>query len=186
VETVLQAAPGIKQAAVAVAAGSEEDKRLTGFILTEESYEKEKVLAYLYNTLPAYMIPGQLIQVAEIPLTASGKVNRKELARLEGAYTAGKVSTPPRNELEAALVDIWKGLLKTDPIGIYDNFFELGGHSLMAFRLVLAIEKKWKVTIPLKAIFQLPDIQSLAASVSVLLHLNRDVVIIDDEEEIKL
>jgi acyl transferase domain-containing protein/thioesterase domain-containing protein/acyl carrier protein len=75
---------------------------------------------------------------------------------IQNAYVA------PTNELEQAIVDVWREMLGIDQVGIYDNFFELGGHSLLAVRLFAQIEKTFGKNLPLVTLLQAPTIAQLA------------------------
>jgi amino acid adenylation domain-containing protein len=97
---------------------------------------------YLLRFLPGYMVPAHFVLIEKVPLTPSGKVDRKALPAPDRA--AAGVYVPPRNEREKVLVDIWSGILgvESSRIGIDDNFFHLGGHSLNAIGLAARIHKR--------------------------------------------
>lgn len=117
----------------------------------------------LSKKLPDYMIPAYFVQVAKIPLTVNGKVDRKALSQTEAASAADKY-TSPRNEVEKKIIEIWADILdvKKDIIGIDTNFFELGGHSLNATILVYRLHKEFNVKVPMAEIFRIPFIRELA------------------------
>ena len=82
------------------------------------------------------MVPAHYVQLAELPLTTNGKVDRKRLPAASGnAMLAATEYVAPRNQTEEKLAAIWQEILAKDRIGIRDNFFDLGGHSLSAIRL---------------------------------------------------
>nr|WGD73334.1 hypothetical protein P5668_19725 [Bacillus subtilis] len=76
------------------------------------------------------MVPAYFTEVTEIPLTPSGKVDRRKLFALEVKAVSGTAYTAPRNETEKAIAAIWQDVLNVKKAGIFDNFFETGGHSL--------------------------------------------------------
>ena len=119
---------------------------------------------YLSRTLPDYMIPDYFVRVDRLPLTASGKLNRKALPqpRLDDEAAADFVS--PRSETEKRLAAIWADLLEIDGsvIGIDANFFALGGHSLKATVMIVKIQQEFRVRVPLTQVFTLPTIRGLA------------------------
>ena len=117
--------------------------------------------SFLASRLPSYMVPAWFIQVDAFPLTANGKVNRKALPKPTAA-TYGATIIAPGNEMEAQLLEIWKGALEADGIGITDNFFESGGHSLKALVLVSRIQKAFHIEVTLKDIFNNPTVKALA------------------------
>ncbi|WP_188892898.1 AMP-binding enzyme, partial [Paenibacillus radicis (ex Gao et al. 2016)] len=96
---------------------------------------------HLLASLPDYMVPGQFIRVEAIPLTPSGKADRRALAEMEGLASMEKEYTGPRNEMEAALCVIWEQVLGIERIGIEDNFFEHGINSLMMIMIEVELEK---------------------------------------------
>jgi len=79
IETVLGQYPGISQAVVAVGEDGQGNKRLVGYVVVEQGMDKGGMEAYLQQRLPEYMIPRRWVEVEEIPLTGSGKVDRKRL-----------------------------------------------------------------------------------------------------------
>jgi acyl carrier protein len=188
VESVLRGAPGVGQAAVVMSSdsggGGSGHQRLIGYVVPGEGYSREAVLGYLRDRLPGYMVPGVWVELEALPLTASGKINKKKLAGFGNELLPRKEYVKPRNDIEQILADIWQALLGIEKVSIDDNFFELGGHSLMAFRLMLEIQKKLHIALPIKLIFQLPDINSLAASIQLL--VNNTSVQIEDAVEIKI
>ena len=128
----------------------------------------------LQQSLPDYMIPAELIAVAQLPLTNNGKVDRVFLSQLEDKGKGSKFNyVAPRNETEKALAGIWQQLLGLDTVSIHDNFFEIGGHSLLATRVKSAIRKEFEKDVTIKDIFMYPTIallceQLLLATASVV------------------
>jgi acyl carrier protein len=120
--------------------------------------------AFVQTQLPDYMVPATFMLLDSLPLTPSGKVNRRALPapdsarpRLENEYVA------PRTEVEEFLAATWSELLGIKQIGIYDNFFtELGGHSLLATQLVSRIRQRFKIEFALRHLFESPTILGLA------------------------
>ncbi len=118
--------------------------------------------SYLSKYLPAYMVPSAFVLLDELPLTSSGKVDRRALPAPEqtrteqdGAFVA------PRNELELQLTKMWEKVLGVQPVGVTDNFFDLGGHSLLALRLFAQIEKMFGKNLPLATLLQAPTVEEL-------------------------
>ena len=84
------------------------------------------------------MIPTAFVSVETWPLSPSGKLDRKALPVPDLARQNQAAYTPPRNEIERKLVQIWQKLLPVDRVGVHDDFFDLGGDSMRAMRVVLA------------------------------------------------
>ncbi|MCP5052297.1 MAG: AMP-binding protein, partial [bacterium] len=124
---------------------------------------------YLSEKLPAYMIPSSFILLDRVPLTPSGKIDRKALP--EPGITVEENITAPRNEIEKKLAALWADVLGRDDqdagqlelsIGIEDNFFTLGGHSLKAVILISRIHQSFNVKLPLEEMFRFPTIKGIA------------------------
>ncbi|MFE7332870.1 amino acid adenylation domain-containing protein, partial [Streptomyces sp. NPDC057565] len=117
--------------------------------------------AHLAERLPGYMVPSGLVALDALPVTPSGKLDRRALL-LPPAPAAGPSSVPARNTTEALLVPIWEQTLSRSPIGVLDDFFELGGHSLLAVQLVARIRQVFSLEVPVRLFFDLPTIAEVA------------------------
>lgn len=119
---------------------------------------------FLNQELPHYMVPSFIMQLDKMPLTSSGKVDRKKLPdpRLN---TRNSNFTPPGTDMEKKLISIWSNVLKLDPavISMDDDFFQLGGHSLKAALMVSEIRKVFNVKVPVGTIFDVPTAKALSA-----------------------
>ncbi|ARV58501.1 hypothetical protein BZZ01_07480 [Nostocales cyanobacterium HT-58-2] len=104
------------------------------------------------------------LQVQEIPLTDTGKIDCKRLA-VTGQQTITEY-VAPRTELEQQLTSIWQQVLNLPQVGIYDNFFELGGTSLLAVRLFSDIEQTFSIKLPLASLFPSGTVEALAKKIS--------------------
>ncbi|MDW9383084.1 AMP-binding enzyme, partial [Chryseobacterium sp. JV558] len=126
---VMSQHPLIKNCFVHASEGSSENKELILYYVSESSLSIRDLRSYLSERLPSYMIPGYYMQLAELPLTSNGKVDRKALPMPEDmGIDTGVEYVSPQTSTEKILVDIWQELLGIEPIGIHDNFFDLGGH----------------------------------------------------------
>ena len=113
------------------------------------------------------MLPSAVVVVDRLPVTASGKIDRRALAARE-AGTAQEIPASeyvaPRGELEQRIAEIWEELLGTR-VGVTDSFFERGGHSLLAMRSLTRISRLFQVEVPLRRFFERPTIEGLAAAI---------------------
>jgi surfactin family lipopeptide synthetase C/lichenysin synthetase C len=109
------------------------------------------------------MVPPVYVLLDRLPLTANGKVNRRLLPKGQGTIDGSGEKTPPRNEIESQLADLWSEVLSVQHIGIHDNFFTLGGHSLKAMALCAQILKTFETEVPVGVLFEFPTIAGLAA-----------------------
>ena len=112
--------------------------------------------------LPSYMVPSALVLVDELPLTSSGKIDRKGLPAPEYSDLQQTSYVAPLTPTEETLVAIWTDVLNLARVGIHDNFFELGGHSLLAMRVIALIRRGLNTEIVVKNIFTYPTIAGLA------------------------
>ena len=154
--------------AVVIAGEKNGDKYLCAYIvpyntgaLKKTSSISAELREFLSEKLPDYMIPSYFMELAEIPLTFNGKVDRKALpepeAREENAFT------PPRDRIEKKLSGIWAEVLEIQgDIGIDANFFHLGGHSLKATLMLAKIHEIFNVLIPMPDLFKKPTIRELS------------------------
>jgi thioesterase domain-containing protein len=116
--------------------------------------------SYLRGKLPDYMVPAAFVLLESLPMTASGKVDRKALPAPELSTDP----TLPRDVLELELTRIWEDVLGRAPIGPKDNFFDLGGHSLLAVRLIDRVERLVEQKIPLSILFHGATVEQLAVT----------------------
>ena len=124
-----------------------------------------QVREFLKHKLPEYMVPSAFVVLDSLPLTASGKLNRRALPEPEQSVKRNKEDAfaVPSTPLEKSLTAIWANVLQAKTIGVNDNFFELGGHSLLAVRLFAQIETRLGKRLPLATLFQAPTVAQLAA-----------------------
>lgn len=118
---------------------------------------------YLGDKLPSYMVPAFMVVLDSIPLTPTGKIDRRALPKPGPADTGKRELIPLSTDTERKLAEIWKELLGTDAISANDSFFELGGHSLKAAGMVSRIAERFGVQMPLRDIFMNPTLEGLAA-----------------------
>ena len=127
----------------------------------------------LSSVLPSYMIPSLFIPISKIPLSISGKVDRKKLQRLVADLSinqlssfrqSGAINAPPSTAMEQRLAALWEQLLKVTRIGRDDNFFQSGGDSIGAMRLVTAARHSG-FSITVDAIFKNPTLSEMALAI---------------------
>jgi tyrocidine synthetase-3 len=163
----------IREAVVVAKQDQKADKYLCAYIVTNGAVEISQLKTSLTAQLPGYMIPSYFMKLDKLPLTPTGKIDRKALPAPE--ISAGKNYAAPTNEIENQLVKIWAQILGRDAshapqshasqlhesIGINDNFFEIGGHSLKAIRLIGRIHQAFDIEVPLAQLFKTPTVKGL-------------------------
>lgn len=164
IESALTKHSLVKDAIVVAQSNGHGDKRLIAYVVPKENASINGELRdYLKSTLPDYMVPNAIVNLDSLPMTASGKVNRRALPALESSENTSAANfAPPGTPIETVLAGIWSDLLSVAQIGINDNFFELGGHSLLAVRLFAAIERRFGKRLPLATLFNAPTVAQLA------------------------
>ncbi|WMW47862.1 lichenysin non-ribosomal peptide synthetase LicA [Bacillus paralicheniformis] len=168
IESVLQGAPAVGKAVVLARPETGGSLEVCAYVVPKQSGEidLQGLREHLSKHLPDYMIPSHFVELDEIPLTGSGKVDRKALLRHEVSVSGTAEYAAPRNEYEEKMVGIWQEVLGTEQVGIHDQFFELGGHSLKAMAMLAKIHKAFGVEVPLQVLFEKPTVAALSGFVS--------------------
>jgi thioesterase domain-containing protein/acyl carrier protein len=161
VERALLSHPGVAQAVVVVVDQSG-DRRLVAYVVPGVAgADPAELRGYLQERLPEYMVPSTVMAIAEVPLTPTGKLDRRAAPTPD--YAGVTTGRAPRTLREEVLAGLFAEVLGLDRIGIDDGFFALGGHSLLASRLIRRIRTVLGVDIPLRVVFQSPTVAELAA-----------------------
>lgn len=160
IEEALKGLPGVARCAV-LARDDDGNRRLVAYIVlsSAEATSASALRGGLKVSLPDYMVPGVFVFLADLPLTASGKIDRRALPAPAAASAEAAL---PRTPVQEVLVGIWSQLLRRDRIGIDENFFELGGHSLLATQVFSRVRDYFHVALPLRYLFEGPTIAELA------------------------
>ena len=173
IEAVLSRHPAIKENAVGVApdpAGGM-GQELVGYFVPRAGIAvpaAADLRRWLLDRMPDYMVPTHFALLAALPLTPSGKVDRRALPRYEATRAEAKSSgdAPPATPLEKIIARLWEETLAIKNPGVRDNFFEVGGNSIHAVKvhtkLSQALQREFSVT----ALFEHPTIATLARYLS--------------------
>ena len=168
IETVLAAHSLVQKAVVVGFEDESGEQQLVAYVVsaTPQSITASELRKHLQQQLPDYMLPSAFIFLEALPLTPSGKVNRRALPAPDLAQRIDDIPfVAPQTSDEKQLSRIWCDLLKLERVGIYDNFFELGGHSLLATQAISRIREAFSVELPLQALFAFPTVAGLAEAV---------------------
>jgi amino acid adenylation domain-containing protein len=168
IEANLMAHPLVRQATVAVVGHMPDAAQLTAYIVGRDgpAPSPEELRAFLRARLPLYMVPVSFVEMAELPLLPSGKVDRRALPEpATGGAAAPRPHIEPRNEVERQLAAIWCELLDVKEFGVTDNFFDLGGDSLLAMQVLARIRRTFQVEVSIRSLFDGPRIDELGREV---------------------
>jgi len=168
IENALANHCAIHQAVVVVREDTPGDRRLVAYMALRPGSHLPVAEARLHlkRTLPDYMIPAAFVEMDALPLTPSGKVDRKRLPVPDyGVSTTAKSVDGIRTPTEEVITGIWAEVLKLQQIGTEDDFFELGGHSLLATQVISRVRQAFSTELPVRTLFEAPTIAGLAQRV---------------------
>ncbi|MBV8201007.1 MAG: non-ribosomal peptide synthetase, partial [Acidobacteria bacterium] len=187
VEAVLGSHPGLRAAVVAVRRGrlgpeapgaapeapaTGADALLAAYVVPDPAAAPSpgELRRFMAERLPAFMVPGAFVTLTALPLTPSGKVDRRALpepaaapADREGLADA---YVPAETPVEHQLVAIWREVLGVPRVGIHDNFFELGGHSFHAARVLARVQELFGARVPLRGLLEDPTVAGLTVAIA--------------------
>jgi amino acid adenylation domain-containing protein/non-ribosomal peptide synthase protein (TIGR01720 family) len=169
IETALTQAPEVAEAVVVARddAGAGH-QRLVGYVVASGAAEPSAAAmrSLLKQTLPEYMLPSVFVVLDRLPVTASGKVDRRALPVPNGEPQRESEYVAPRTPVERELARIWAEALGVERVGIEDNFFGLGGDSILSIQVV-SRARQAGLRLASKDVFLYQTIAELATAVGV-------------------
>jgi len=184
VEKAMARHPALSHCAVVATADRDGNAMLVAFA-SPAAVPAAEIFRLLREHLPDYMVPSRVIGMDALPLTASGKVDRRKLAESfetsVAAVPSGSGRT--RSDTERTLADVWKDVLGHDAFDVDSNFFEVGGTSLKTFTVMSRIERAFGLerhTLPDNAIYRLPTIEALASYIDSVREGRAHAIVPDD------
>ncbi|MFI5836676.1 amino acid adenylation domain-containing protein [Micromonospora sp. NPDC051300] len=175
VEAVLGAAPGVREAAVAVH-GDGADAHLVAYLVGDAAHLPD-VRRHLSQHLPRHMVPAAYVALGSLPLTPNGKLDRKALAppaAEPGRHRDAPPAVPPHHpnpggagpgDVEHEVLDVWREVLRVDDIQVDDSLFDLGGHSLTITQITSRLRRRLGVAVAFDVFFDTPTVSGIAAEV---------------------
>jgi amino acid adenylation domain-containing protein len=167
IEAQLGRHPQVLEAAAVVREDSPGDPRLVAYFVArpdqpagQEPADDAALAAFLRAALPTYMVPGAFVPLAELPVTANGKIDRAALPPPPAA-ARDAVHAAPRTEMERTIARIWQEALRLEQVSVDDNFFDLGGHSLLMMKVHGLLCEAIGREIPIVDLFTYPSVRSL-------------------------
>ncbi|HEX5751790.1 MAG TPA: amino acid adenylation domain-containing protein, partial [Archangium sp.] len=166
IEAVLGRRPELQDVVVDVREETPGDKRLAAYVVARPGHEVHvgELRAFVKASLPDYMIPSAFVTLEALPLTPSGKVDRRALPAVAWSGT-GEPPATPRTPIEEAVAGLWSQVLRQEQVGLHTSFFEQGGHSLLAAQVISRVRTAFQVELPLRALFEAPTVAGLARTI---------------------
>jgi amino acid adenylation domain-containing protein len=138
ITTALREHPGVLDATVIVREDTPGDRRLVAYLVGD--VDVASLRSALKTRLPDFMIPAGYVELAAIPVTVNGKLDRAALPPPPIPQQAR--TAPPDSEAERLIADVWQDVLGITTLGIDDDFYDLGGHSLLAIQVVTRLRNR--------------------------------------------
>jgi amino acid adenylation domain-containing protein len=161
IEATLLSIDGVDQAAVVAFSEPSHDSLVAYVVPAAGQHVADKLIRkQLEEKLPRYMVPGQVVVLQALPLTGTGKVDRRAL-QVKPISNASPVTALPSNPTEQVLCEIWREVLGC-PVGTSDNFFDLGGDSFSGSRVLSRITAELGVRVLMKDLFERPTVTAMA------------------------
>jgi acyl-coenzyme A synthetase/AMP-(fatty) acid ligase/acyl carrier protein len=165
IEAVLEKHGQVREAVVVVREDVAGDQRLIAYVVAVEGarLQTDELREHARVHLPSYMVPQGCVVLEQMPLTASGKVERKRLPEVGVERPELRVEyVGPRSEMEERIAKVWREVLRVERVGVRDNFFDVGGHSLLMVGVQGRLREEVGREVTLIELFQYPTIASLA------------------------
>ncbi|PRA31359.1 non-ribosomal peptide synthetase [Pseudomonas poae] len=157
IEARLLALDGIAQAVVLV-----RDAQLIGYYTAHGELDEHQIKTALAAELPEYMVPALLMRLDAMPLSPSGKLDRRALPT---PVWQTREHLEPETALQQQIAAIWREVLGLPRIGLRDDFFALGGHSLLATQIISRTRQACDVELPLRTLFEASELGAFAEQV---------------------
>jgi amino acid adenylation domain-containing protein len=172
IESTIREHPRVSDCAAVAIEVAPGERRLAAYVVADGAADptaaaalREELIAHVEKRLPGYMVPAAVTVLERIPLTRNGKIDRRALPAPIWELQAAAAFLEPETPTEAAVAEVWQGVLGIERVGAEDNFFNLGGHSLLAARVVTQVRRRCEVEISVRALFEHPTLREFAATV---------------------
>lgn len=167
IESVLRGHPGVAAAVVVGQEVEQAERRIVAYVVPRAPAPDVAELSQLVkDRLPGYMVPAAFVLLDALPLTPTGKVDRRALPPPgSGVSHRPEPSIAPRTPTEEVLAGIWAEVLGLERVGIHDDVFALGGHSLIVTQAVSRIRRALAVEVPVEMVFDSPTVAELGVAI---------------------
>ena len=169
IESRLAEYPGVRQAVVVAREDAAGEKRLAGYYTSSEdqgAIDIEQLRVHLAATLPDYMVPAAYVRLESLPVTPSGKLDRKALPAPGPEAYSTDVFEAPESETEQKIAAIWQEALGVAKVGKNANFFDLGGDSVRLMKVQSRLRLAFNKDIPMVDMFTFTTVRALAEHLS--------------------
>lgn len=152
--------------------GAIEESQLMNWQVSGKSSQRlappsdEELVTFLGERLPIYMVPRLFMVLDNLPMTATGKVDRKSLPKVDFDKMESDNYQAPSTAMEKAMANLWQNLLEVERVGVNDNFFILGGNSVLAMKVIAVLRAEFKLDIGLARLFESPTIAGMLSHVA--------------------
>ena len=166
IEDALAQHPDVSAAAVVLREDRPGDKRLVGYLSSaiQPPPDDASLRSHVRRTLTDYMVPSAFVRLPKLPLTPSGKIDRRALPAPQASDAAqGGAFVAPKTPTEQALSVLWREALNLPRVSTDEDFFLLGGHSLLASQVLARVRRDLGVEVPFRKMFEAPTIERFAA-----------------------
>jgi amino acid adenylation domain-containing protein len=170
VEEAVKRHPAVLDVVVVGYEPTPQDRQLAAYVVPRtlagggvEGLDAAALRSFLKSSLPDYMVPAAFMLLESLPLSSTGKVDRRALPAPR--LRTEDVRAAPRTAIEIGVAGLWSELLPGGAIGSDDDFFDLGGHSLLATRLMIRIQETFGVRLELRSLFESPTVAAQAREI---------------------
>jgi acyl carrier protein len=173
ISTALDRHPLIKASCVSSYSEGSAETRLVAYVVPANDARPtpSDLRKFLGEYLPDYMVPSTFVQVPELQISLSGKLDRAGLPKPTAENILQDESfEAPQSQIEECLAKFLTTLLRVPRVGRDDNFFTLGGHSLMGAQMVAKIQDTFGVELSLRSIFDHPTLREMSCEIEKVIH----------------
>lgn len=180
VQSKLKSLPSVEDAVVVSKLSKDNNFYLIAYVVTlkNDILDEENIRVSLRDLLPEYMIPSLFVSISAIPLSANGKVDKKQLPSYD--YISKPIATS-FTPSELIVASIWEEILNKKIVNNEENFFEIGGHSLLATKAAFLLGNAFNVKVPISLVFECSILHQLAIALSELVEYKSNDIEIEQE-----
>jgi len=183
IEAVMQRHPAVRSSIVAARPVDSGEAKLVAYVVMKPdvSATAGDLRSFLAEYLPDHMVPSMFVNMAELPITNNGKLDRSSLPvpAAENILSEGQFESP-QSGIESWLAGFLVRMLGVSQIGRNDNFFRLGGHSLLGAQLIAKIQQTFEVELSLRSLFDNPTVAGLASEITQAIYAKLDAMSEED------